>query len=268
MGLLVLGAFVAGVLTTLAPCVLPLLPVIVGGSVVPPRSAPLPSTGEPTSGVVETMNPQRQLTDRQRAVVISASLGLSVAVFTLALKASTALLGFPTWIWPWVSGGILIVLGLVSIFPQAWEQLASVLKLQGRSNAALARSRTRGGIVGPILTGAALGPVFSSCSPFYAYLVATILPASALQGLALLTAYVVGLSVTLLLIALLGQKAVRALHWTADPKGWLRRTVGVLFILVGVLVVTGADRDIQTWLVENNPLEQVTIFDSAFIPEP
>lgn len=29
--LLLAGAFIAGVLTTLAPCVLPLLPVIVGG---------------------------------------------------------------------------------------------------------------------------------------------------------------------------------------------------------------------------------------------
>ena len=31
--LLLLGALVAGVLTTLAPCVLPMLPVIVGGTI-------------------------------------------------------------------------------------------------------------------------------------------------------------------------------------------------------------------------------------------
>ena len=30
-----IGAFVAGILTTLAPCVLPVLPVVVGGSVAP-----------------------------------------------------------------------------------------------------------------------------------------------------------------------------------------------------------------------------------------
>ena len=34
--LALLGALVAGALTTLAPCVLPLLPVVVGGSVVAP----------------------------------------------------------------------------------------------------------------------------------------------------------------------------------------------------------------------------------------
>ena len=47
------GALVAGVLTTLAPCVLPLLPIIVGGSMAGrlPRSVrspvPVPSPGAP-----------------------------------------------------------------------------------------------------------------------------------------------------------------------------------------------------------------------------
>ncbi len=31
--ILLLGAFIAGILTVLAPCVLPLLPIIIGGSV-------------------------------------------------------------------------------------------------------------------------------------------------------------------------------------------------------------------------------------------
>ena len=278
MTFLVLGAFVAGVLTTLAPCVLPLLPVIVGGSVAPTHLGPRPAelreegvAGAHRANVgdvdLHTEAPPRQLTDRQRAVVIASSLGLSVAAFTILLRASTALLGVPPWVWPWISGGILITLGLVSLFPQVWDRISAAFALQGRSNAALGRSRRAGGLTGPILTGAALGPVFSSCSPFYAYLVAAILPTSAIQGLALLTAYVVGLSGTLLLIALLGQRLVRRLHWAADPHGWFRRTIGVLFVIVGVLVLTGTDKDIQTWLVEHNPLESITVFDQTFIPD-
>ena len=53
--LLFLGAVVAGVLTTLAPCVLPMLPVIVGGSLGPSSAQA-----------------------RRRAYVITASLGLSI----------------------------------------------------------------------------------------------------------------------------------------------------------------------------------------------
>ncbi len=272
MLLLLFGALVAGVLTTLAPCVLPLLPVIVGGSIAPRSSSPtLPNTsGEalPTGADMLVDAPSSVvLSDRQRAVVISASLGVSVAVFTLLLKASTTLLRIPSDTWAWVSGGILITLGLVSVFPGVWDRISGGLALQGRSNGLLGRSRTTGGLAGPILTGAALGPVFSSCSPFYAYLIATILPASAGQGILLLTAYVIGLSGTLLAISLLGQKAVRRLRWTADPHGWFRRTIGVLFIVVGVLVLTGTDKDIQTWLVQHNPLESITIFDQVFIPD-
>ncbi len=270
MFILLIGALVAGVLTTLAPCVLPLLPVIVGGSVAPSTTA-TGTTGEggqppPGSTAVETRT-RRALSDRERAVVIAASLGVSVAFFTVILKASTALLGVPLEVWAYVSGGILITLGLVSLFPSLWERLSASAGLQGRSNGLLGRGRATGGLAGPILTGAALGPVFSSCSPFYAYLVATILPASAGQGILLLTAYVLGLSGTLLLISLLGQRAVRKLRWTADPHGWFRRTVGALFIVVGVLVLTGADKDIQTWLVLHNPLENLTVFDQTFIPD-
>ena len=43
--------------------------------------------------------------------MITASLGVSILVFTLALKATTALIGIPPEAWQWVSGGILIALG-------------------------------------------------------------------------------------------------------------------------------------------------------------
>ena len=73
---LLLVSFVAGVLTIAAPCVLPLLPVIVGGSIVRTDSDAAVAT-------------------RQwfRPVVIAVGLVVSIIVFTLALKATTALLG-------------------------------------------------------------------------------------------------------------------------------------------------------------------------------
>jgi hypothetical protein len=75
---LLLLAFVAGVLTIAAPCVLPLLPVIVGGSAA--RSAADGSVAEK---------------QWYRPVVIAASLAVSVVLFTLILRATTALLGIP-----------------------------------------------------------------------------------------------------------------------------------------------------------------------------
>jgi cytochrome c-type biogenesis protein len=258
-----IGAFVAGVLTTLAPCVLPLLPVIVGGSVAGTAGSP-PSVPAPGGGGVAIAAPVR--TPLRRALVISASLGVSIIIFTLLLRASTALLGVPPEVWSWISGGLLILLGLTALFPSAWDAVSARLGLQARSTARLAKARTRDGLTGEILIGAALGPVFTSCSPLYAYVVASVIPAEPVRGVLLLAAYVAGLCGTLLLIALAGQRAVRRLGWLADPHGWFRRGLGVVFILVGLFVATGLDRDLQTWVIENSPIRPWEL-DSGFIPD-
>ena len=109
-----------------------------------------------------------------------------------------------TSVWQWISGIILIALGIVTIFPKVWDFVSMNLSLQSRSNQKMASARSHKGISGTILTGSALGPVFSSCSPFYGYIVVTVLPASFGEGIVLLLAYVVGLCVALLVIALSG----------------------------------------------------------------
>ena len=232
-------SFAAGILTVAAPCVLPLLPVIVGGAIA--RDG-----GDRRS--------------RLRPYVIAASLASSIVAFTLLLKATTALLGVPPQIWQVVSGIIVILLGVNLIAPSLWDRVSAGLGLQSRSNAVLSTSVSRGGFGGDILTGAALGPVFSSCSPTYALIVAAVLPVSFAEGLAYVIAYAIGLAGMLLLVALLGRGLVRRLGWLADPAGWFRRTIGVLFILVGLAVITGFDKQLQTWILDAglyDPIERL-----------
>lgn len=66
-------SFLAGALTILAPCVLPLLPVVLAGS----------------------------LTEKKRwyPYVVTLSLAFSVVLFTVVLKASTLLIDIPTAFW-------------------------------------------------------------------------------------------------------------------------------------------------------------------------
>jgi cytochrome c biogenesis protein CcdA len=267
--LVLLGALLAGALTTLAPCVLPLLPVIVGGSIAPaPSGSGAGTTGGTGSGgvAVEAARRTAAIASRRRAYVITASLGASVFLFTLLLRASTALIGIPPQVWSYVSGAILIALGLAALFPAQWDRVSAALRLQARSTARLQKAGEKDGMLGAVLTGAALGPVFTSCSPLYGYVIVTVLPADLVEGLVLLAAYVVGLCATLLAIALLGQRAVRGLRWAADPHGWFRRSLGLVFILVGVAVAMGWDRDLQAWVLENSPIAPWEL-DSGFIPE-
>lgn len=240
-------AFAAGVLTVLAPCVLPLLPVVVGGSMV--------RAGD-----------ERRA--RWRPFVIAASLAASVVVFTLLLKAMTALLGVPPQAWQAVSGIIVILLGVDLLFPQLWDRVSTALGLQRRSGELLDRSVKRQSVGGDILTGAALGPVFSSCSPTYALIVAAVLPVSFAEGLVYVLAYAVGLAGMLLLIALLGRGLVRRLGWASNPDGWFRRVVGVLFIVVGLAVIIGFDKQVQTWILDSglyDPIARMEEFIEEFI---
>lgn len=218
---IIIAAFFAGVLTALAPCILPLLPIVIGGSIDGSKSLKKPLT-------------------------IVTSLALSVIAFTLLLKASTSLLGVPTEVWQIVSGALVIGLGLLMLQPKLWEWLAlktGVSKLGGVK----VKSGTA---VNDIVTGAALGPVFNSCSPTYLFIVGIILPGSFAQGFAAIIAYALGLALVLLVIAIGGRSVVQRLGWAANPHGAFRRILGTLFIVVGLFVIFGLDKKLQTFILD------------------
>jgi len=244
-GLLLLS-FVAGVLTVAAPCVLPLLPVIVGGSIVRSDS-------------------NAEVAERQwfRPVVIAASLAVSVVVFTLLLKATTALLGVPQFVWSIIAGGVVLLFGLTLVFPTLWERVMTATGLQNRANRALNSSHSRSGIGGDILLGAALGPTFSSCSPTYALIIAAVLPVSFAEGLVYIVLYALGLAVTLLLVAFLGQSFARRLGLLANPRGWFRRIVGILLMIVGIAVILGLDKQFQAFVLEQGWYDPIQNFEEG-----
>lgn len=235
---LLLTSFLAGILTVFAPCVLILLPVVVGSS--------LASDAD-------------QRADRKKPYIISISLGVSVLLFTLLLKASTVLIGIDPQVWKSVSGGIVVILGLSLFFPLLWAKASAKIGLENSSNKLLSRASKRSGVFGYVLTGAALGPVFSACSPIYALILATILPVHLALGLVYMALYTVGLSLTLLVIALAGRRLTKRLNWAVTPDGWFRRVLAILLILVGVAVITGFDKKVQTWALEKIPFNSTSI---------
>ncbi|MEN9604765.1 MAG: hypothetical protein RJB39_450 [Candidatus Parcubacteria bacterium] len=222
-------SFIAGVLTILAPCTLPVLPVIVGSSV----------GGEGD-----------KLANRKKASIIASSLGASIILFTLLLKATSALISIPASVWAIVSGVIIIIFGLISLFPGFWEKLPFVAKLNSKSNILLGTGYQKKSIWGDVIIGASLGPVFSTCSPTYFVILATVLPQSFFLGLIYLLAYAIGLSGMLLLIAFLGQRLVGRLTSLSNPEGWFKRGLGILFIIIGVGIMFGIDKKIQTSILD------------------
>ena len=127
---LLIISFVAGLLTILAPCILPLLPVIVGRSL------------------------SDTTVSKRRAFIITLSLGASVIIFTLLLKATTLFIDIPQDFWKWFSGGIILIFGLVSLFPELWEKLSFIGVINRKSNQLLTVGYKKDSIWGDVIVGA------------------------------------------------------------------------------------------------------------------
>lgn len=242
---LLIVSFVAGILTIAAPCILPLLPVVVGGSMLHAGSdSKRPSLLHP--------------------ILIVSSLVVSVILFTLLLKATTIFLGVPAGVWNVIAGGIVALLGVHLLVPSLWERFMIGTGLQASSQRLMGGSQQKAGALKDILLGVSLGPVFNSCSPTYALIVALILPTSFGEGLVYLGAYAIGLGLTLLLVALFGQSLTRKMRWLSNPGKTFSRVIGIVFILVGIFVMTGLDKKVQTYVLENGWYDPIMKVEEAF----
>lgn len=218
---LILLSLLAGVLTVLSPCVLPMLPVVLGGSV-----------GEK---------------NKSTPYIIICSLAVSIFVFTMLLRVGTIFVDVPNQFWEILSGCIIIVVGSTMLYPSLWTVISSLLKLAEKSDAISQKGRNKNSFAKNIFLGFSLGPIFTSCSPTYGLILAAVLPSSTVKGVLYLLLYIVGLSFVLLAIGLGGKKVSNKLRWASSSDGTFKKLVAILLIIVGVLVASGLMREIEIW---------------------
>lgn len=215
-------SFIAGILTVLAPCVFPMLPVILGGSI----------------GAKSLFRP----------FVVIFSLAISIVVFTLLLKFFV--IGVPESILKLFSAGIIFFFGLTLIFPHLWEQISVKLNLGGSSQKFLSKSSQKEGTLGYVLLGVSLGPVFSACSPTYFLIVGTVLPQNFFIGFINLLIYATGLFSVLFLVAIFGQKITKRFSGLVSSGGWFRKFFGLVFILLAIGIYFGYDKQFESFLLD------------------
>lgn len=237
---LLLVSLIAGVLTILAPCVVSVLPILLARSAAGSRRSLL-------------------------AVIVG--LSASIIIFTVLLKATTLLLGIPQYVWQIISGVIIISFGIVTLFPALWEWVVLRTRFVFGAQQVMGESAQRGGVWGDVLLGASLGPVFSACSPTYALLVAVILPASPVLGLLYLAVFVCGLAAMLFAVGLGGRTLIKKLGWGINPRGWFRRILGLILIVVGIAIVTGYDKLLLGGLVESGFYDFQVQLENSILPQ-
>jgi len=215
--LLLLGvAFVAGVVTAVSPCVLPVLPVVLAGG----------ASGSP-----------------RRPYAVIAGLVASFTVFTLSAAALLSALGLPDDLLRTVAIAVVVVVGLSLVWPRLGDLL-------GRPFHALARRRP-GDAGGGFLLGVSLGLLFTPCAGPVIGAVATVAATQSVtvEAVLITLAYGLGAGVVLLGVAIAARRGM-SLRSVRVHAPLVRRALGAAILGVAVLMVLGVDKDLQTRVPE------------------
>ena len=219
----------AGALTTLSPCVFPILPLVVGGAVQGNRLAPL---------------------------AMGVGMATSFALIGLLLGALGPALGIDSEHVRVFGAGLLIAFGLVMLVPVLNRRFTEwMLPIASGANAASAHL-DGGSLGGALLLGAVLGLVWSPCS---GPLLASALTLVASEGGALRGALILGLcglgaAVPLVAVAYASRSGFNAARgWVLARIEGIKKAFGVLILLVGIAILTGADKWLEARIVEVLP---------------
>lgn len=230
----VAASFLAGVLSTLSPCVLPLIPVLVTGAAQRHRLAPLALAG----GLAASF-----------AVlgVVLASFGLALGIDQGAVRTAAATL--------------MTLFGVVLLSPSLQRGGAMVAApVAGGGNAVLARA-SGDGVAGQFGLGLVLGAVWSPCAgPTLGAAVGLAAQRQHLAEVTLVMAvFALGAAAPVLLLAYGSRGALaRRKEAMARLAGRAKPLLGAVLVAVGLLVLTGLDNEIEAaavaampgWLVE------------------
>ncbi|TKT70927.1 cytochrome c biogenesis protein CcdA [Afipia massiliensis] len=223
-------AFAAGLLSILSPCVLPLLPIVLGAAVTQHRWGPL---------------------------ALAAGLAISFTGLGLLIAVAGFSLGLDASVFRMVAAIIMIAMGLVLLMP-AWQtRLATaggpVSDWTDRTFGGFSGS----GLSGQFAMGLLLGAVWSPCvGPT---LGAASLLASQGRDLAQVTVtmavFGLGAALPLAILGLLSRSALMRMRGRMLSAGQFGKALlGVALLLIGIGIVTGADKWIETALVNASPV--------------
>lgn len=221
--ILFLLSYLAGVLTIVSPCILPVLPFVFARA-----DKPFMRNGFPLLvGMALTF----------AGVATLAALGGGWAV-----RANEA--------GRWIALAVMAVLGLSLLLPALGDRLMRPLVALGSWLTERAERRTgeEGDVRASLLLGVATGLLWAPCA---GPILGLILTGAALQGAgvgttALLLAYAAGAATSLALALLVGGRVFRAMKGALGAGEWIRRGLGAL-VLVGVAVIAlGLDTGLLT----------------------
>ena len=215
----------AGSLTTLSPCVFPILPLVIGGAVQTNRLAP---------------------------VAMGVGMATSFALIGMVLGLLGPALGIDGDSVRLAGAVLLIGFGVVMLVPRLNERFTKlVTPLANSANNASARLKPDS-LWGAVLLGGLLGLVWSPCSgPLLASALTLVASeGGAAQGGLILGLFGVGAAIPLVVVAYASRSGFNRMQgWVMARIEIIKKAFGVLLLLLGVAILTGGDKWLESQMV-------------------
>lgn len=219
----------AGSLTTLSPCVFPILPLVIGGALQANRLAP---------------------------VAMGAGMALSFAAIGMVLGLLGPALGIDGDSVRTAGAALLIAFGLVMLIPALDQRFSALMTpLASSANAASAKLKPDS-LWGALLLGGLLGLVWSPCSgPLLGAALALVASeGGALQGGLILGVFGLGAAIPLVVVAYASRSGFGSMRgWVMGHIGVIKKGFGVLLLLLGLAILSGGDKWLEARAVSAMP---------------
>lgn len=231
MYLLLFFAFLAGIVTVLSPCVLPVLPILL------------------SAGIAE---------GRYRSFGIILGLVLSFSFFTLALTSIINLTGISADVLRYCAIALITFFGLTMLFPRLGDWFAA--KTSGIANIGLKvqeQSATLGtGFWSGFLLGVALGLIWTPCAGPILATITTLVATNAVTWATVFTtlAYSIGTALPMFLIMYGGNKITTSTSALAPYTETIRKIFGALMILGALAIAFHFDTVLQQFAIKYFPM--------------
>ncbi len=230
LGLLDVGFSVAaGALTTLSPCVFPILPLVVGGGASQNRFAP---------------------------VAMGAGMVASFALIGLILGTVGAAIGIDAAVLRVVGACLLIAFGITMLVPRLNDALTRFMTpLASRANSTSGQLKSDS-LAGAFLIGALLGLVWSPCSgPLLASALTLVASkGGALTGTAMLAIFGLGAAIPLVAIAYASKAGfTQSRSWVLAHIARLKTIFGIFIVALGLAILMGYDKLLEAAVTDALP---------------
>jgi cytochrome c biogenesis protein CcdA/thiol-disulfide isomerase/thioredoxin len=225
MLLLILFAFIGGIITILSPCILPILPIVLSGSL--------------TGG-------------RKRPFGIITGFILSFTIFTLTLTTIVKATGLPSETLRYFAIAVVLLFGISLLIGQTQVLLE---KLMSRFSPLTPQASPESGFKGGILIGLSLGLVWTPCvGPILASII-TLASTSSISGaaVAITFAYSLGTAIPMLAITIGGRQLLQKVPWLLTNSAKIQKGFGVVMVATAIGMFFNLDRQFQAYILNVFP---------------